>query len=76
MAGFSNRSLHILVEFLKNQLMHFKEESSIKEEEEEREYAKEDFRIARKAINNNCAKHQKDLNVIVLHHNILIYLLF
>ena len=76
MAGFSDRSLRILVEFLKNQLAHFKEESSIKEEEEERERTKEDFRIARKAINNNCAKHQKDLNVIVLHHNILIYLLF
>ena len=76
MAGFSDRSLYILVEFLKNQLAHFKEESSIKEKEEERECTKKDFRIARKVINNNHAKHQKDLNVIVLHYNILIYLLF
>ena len=57
MAGFSNRSLHILVEFLKNQLIYFKEESSIKEEEKKRECTKEDFRIVRKAINNNHAKH-------------------
>ena len=57
MVGFSNRSLYILVKFLKNQLIYFKEKSSIKEKEEKREYTKEDFRITRKAINNNYVKY-------------------